>query len=212
MSWSVEAFVLFFAGASSRMPRSVSFVVSPDCQRLLQRTIEGGMGLFARQAPLAYSKKLSQGFTLRSMSPRSTPCNCFSCATAGIASSNARVRILARRMRRTPREDFSFAILQTCASAEREPPIVPDRCVVFQVVRSSALGETVCDRGVAALPYLPLCFFSKTCFQIVGSGHEFAFGYLLIRRSVITKFASAESAFRPDRRAKNPARHGTRRI
>src|SRR5262245_10556183 len=55
------------------MSRSLSLVVSPDCQRRLHRTIELGMGLSLRHWPLAYAKKSSQGLAVLSMSPTSTP-------------------------------------------------------------------------------------------------------------------------------------------
>ena len=62
------------AEEASRMSRSLSFEVSPACQRLLQRVIEAGIGLFARHVPLENSKKSLHGSALRSRSLRSTPC------------------------------------------------------------------------------------------------------------------------------------------
>src|SRR5579863_7823842 len=62
------------AAAASRISRSLSLEDSPACQRLLQRVIEAGMGLLARQVPLANSKKSLHGSALRSRSERSMPC------------------------------------------------------------------------------------------------------------------------------------------
>src|SRR5579863_9027377 len=62
------------AEAASRMSRSLSFEDSPACQRLLQRDMEAGIGLLARQVPLANSKKSVQGSALRSRSVGSMPC------------------------------------------------------------------------------------------------------------------------------------------
>src|SRR5579863_7635001 len=61
------------AAAASRISRSLSFEDSPACQRLLHRVIEAGIGLLARQVPLASSKKSSHGVALRSRSVRSMP-------------------------------------------------------------------------------------------------------------------------------------------
>src|SRR4029077_1335331 len=61
------------AAASSRMSWSLSLADSPAAQRLLQRVIEAGMGLFARHVPLANSKKSLQGSVLRSRSVISMP-------------------------------------------------------------------------------------------------------------------------------------------
>src|ERR1700722_15969435 len=59
--------------AASRMSCSRSFADSPDCQRLLQRVMEAGMGWLARQVPLANWKKSVQGSVLRSRSVRLMP-------------------------------------------------------------------------------------------------------------------------------------------
>src|SRR5271157_2145895 len=56
------------------MLRNFSLLVSPACQRRLQRSIEAGMGLLARHAPLEYSKKSVQGSAFLSMSPTWIPC------------------------------------------------------------------------------------------------------------------------------------------
>src|SRR5690349_1698921 len=77
------------AAAASRMSRSLSFEVSPACQRLLQRVIEAGMGLFARQVPLANSKKSLHGSALRSRSLTSIPCR-EDCDRAKGADNSAR--------------------------------------------------------------------------------------------------------------------------
>src|SRR5438128_4710905 len=108
------------------------------------------------------------------MSRRSTPCNCASCERAGIAISNAKDRILARRMRRTPREDFGFAILQTSAPAECKPPIVSDHARRFKLRGSSSFGKGECDRRGAAASQLLFRFFGEFRFKIVGAGHQFA--------------------------------------
>src|SRR5215469_789793 len=64
----------FCLGRPSRMSFSLSLEFSPDCQRLLQRVIEAGIGLFACQVPFANWAKSVQGSTLRSRSLGSTPC------------------------------------------------------------------------------------------------------------------------------------------
>ena len=58
----------FFAEISSRMTFSWSFASSPAAQRRLQRTIEGGIGFFSRQAPFAKVRKSVHASALRSMS------------------------------------------------------------------------------------------------------------------------------------------------
>src|ERR1700686_2076016 len=63
------------ADAASRISRSLSLEDSPAAQRLLQRVIEAGIGLVARHAPLANSKKSLHGSAFRSRSPRSIPCS-----------------------------------------------------------------------------------------------------------------------------------------
>src|ERR1035441_2023255 len=60
--------------ADSRMSCRRSFADSPACQRLLQRAMDAGMGLLARQVPLANSYRSSEGAALRSRSVTSMPC------------------------------------------------------------------------------------------------------------------------------------------
>src|SRR5215470_8667046 len=60
-----------FAAAASRISWSWFLVSSPLFQRRLQRGMSFGIGLAARHAPFAYSKKSLQGSTFLSMSPTS---------------------------------------------------------------------------------------------------------------------------------------------
>src|ERR1700679_1891296 len=73
---------LVSAAAASRISLSLSLDDSPAAQRLLQRVIDAGIGLFARHVPLANSKKSLQGSALRSRSATSIPCWVLACANA----------------------------------------------------------------------------------------------------------------------------------
>jgi hypothetical protein len=57
-----------FAETSSRIALSWSLAVSPEAQRRLQRTIDGGIGFSRRQRPFANAKKSVQASTDRSRS------------------------------------------------------------------------------------------------------------------------------------------------
>src|SRR5450631_1449043 len=90
------------AEAASRISRSLSFDDSPACQRLLQRVMEAGIGLLARQVPLANWKKSLHGSALRSRSPRSMPCRdelCESAKGAHESRTTSRDRNEPRRVR-----------------------------------------------------------------------------------------------------------------
>src|SRR5215471_4519869 len=101
MTCSVLPLVAFCSeDAASRMSFYLSFAFSPACHRRLQRVIDGGMGLFARQVPLAYWKKALLGCTLRSRSFTSTPCERDFCAKPkGLNESQASVNSEQRRIR-----------------------------------------------------------------------------------------------------------------
>src|ERR1700688_4221924 len=70
------------AEAVSRISFSLSLDDSPAAQRLLQRAMDAGIGLFARHVPLANWKKSLHGSALRSRSPTSMPCREVDCDTA----------------------------------------------------------------------------------------------------------------------------------
>src|SRR5215467_4560020 len=108
---------------SSKISFRRSLAASPAAQRRLQRVMEAGMGLAARQAPLAYWKKSAQGSALRSTSATCTPTCCWASVESeqNVIKRSFRRRIvvlerieilLSAMLRNQSVSDFSFLVAQ----------------------------------------------------------------------------------------------------